>query len=49
MPQEYFDQQYKIINVRAIKSPLSKLLNNDVIALWICHRTVFSDTKIIIK
>ena len=47
MLQEYYvDQQYKIINV----SPLSKLLNNDAIALWIRHRTVnFTDTKMIIK
>ena len=51
MLQEYYvDQQYKIINVRPIKSPLSKLLNNDAFTLWIPHRTViFTDTKMIIK
>ena len=53
MVQDYVDQQYKIIRVRPIESPLSclsKLLNNDAIALWIRHRTViFTETKLIIK
>ena len=47
MVQDYVDQQYKIIHVRPIKSPLSclsKLLNNDAIALWIRHRPLFLQT-----